>query len=372
MPDPSDTGDLIELLYEAPGEPERWQEFLATLAARLSDDTVAVILSAPRAGHPGILFAHGVSASLGRSDYLAPGRPQPDEVRGLEVGRVFRLRPGPGHDRLLSSRLFGDILGPAGVKADAGIGVALECAPHGIATLALFLARKEWQPSREDVALVRALSGHMARAMRLHDRIVRTDASTSTLLGALDRLVMGVVLLDREGLVSFANRSAADLLGTEPGLADLAVLGTDRDVRTRRLRAWLGSEQGPPEGASVVPDPRTGRPCQVLAAPILPKTPLGESNERFALGVFIGDAGPEGGDRIQALRELYRLTPAESRLALHLVADRSLEEAAGELGITVGTARTTLKRVFAKTGTNRQASLVRLLLSGPAQLRVDD
>jgi hypothetical protein len=42
-----------------------------------------------------------------------------------------------------------------------------------------------------------------------------------------------------------------------------------------------------------------------------------------------------------------------------------MEEAAGLLGITLSTARGVLKTIFAKTGTNRQASLVRLLLSGP-------
>jgi len=47
-----------------------------------------------------------------------------------------------------------------------------------------------------------------------------------------------------------------------------------------------------------------------------------------------------------------------------------VEELAEELGITPLTARTHLKRVFAKTGTTRQADLVSLLLSGPALLQL--
>jgi hypothetical protein len=48
-----------------------------------------------------------------------------------------------------------------------------------------------------------------------------------------------------------------------------------------------------------------------------------------------------------------------------------LSEAAAQLGIAQSTARTVLGRILGKTGTRRQASLVRLLLSGPAQLRSD-
>lgn len=48
-----------------------------------------------------------------------------------------------------------------------------------------------------------------------------------------------------------------------------------------------------------------------------------------------------------------------------------LDHAAEQLGIRVGTARNHLKSIFAKTGTSRQAQLVRLLLSGPPFVDVD-
>jgi DNA-binding CsgD family transcriptional regulator len=60
----------------------------------------------------------------------------------------------------------------------------------------------------------------------------------------------------------------------------------------------------------------------------------------------------------------YRLTPAETSLALELAAGRSLSDAAPRLGIRVNTARVQLRGIFEKTGTTRQAALVRLLLVG--------
>jgi DNA-binding CsgD family transcriptional regulator len=61
---------------------------------------------------------------------------------------------------------------------------------------------------------------------------------------------------------------------------------------------------------------------------------------------------------------LYKITPAEARLAARLAALRTVEEAADDLGVSVSTARSQLKSVFAKTGTRSQSELLMLLATG--------
>lgn len=60
--------------------------------------------------------------------------------------------------------------------------------------------------------------------------------------------------------------------------------------------------------------------------------------------------------------ERLGLTAAETRIATRLVDGRSPREIAAELGVGVSTVRTHLARIFAKTGTSRQAELVSFLL----------
>ena len=60
---------------------------------------------------------------------------------------------------------------------------------------------------------------------------------------------------------------------------------------------------------------------------------------------------------------LFDLTPAEARLAAVIAGGHPPRDAALRLGVTEATARTTLKRILAKTGTRRQADLVGLLKS---------
>jgi DNA-binding CsgD family transcriptional regulator len=62
------------------------------------------------------------------------------------------------------------------------------------------------------------------------------------------------------------------------------------------------------------------------------------------------------------LKVKFGLTPAQSRLVLRLVAGDSLRLSAAALGIGYETARTTLKSVFRKTSTHRQAELVTMII----------
>jgi DNA-binding CsgD family transcriptional regulator len=66
---------------------------------------------------------------------------------------------------------------------------------------------------------------------------------------------------------------------------------------------------------------------------------------------------------IDLLQRHFSLTLAEARLALHLVTGETLRSAAAKLSITYETARTSLKNIFRKTGTCRQAELVVVILT---------
>ncbi|RVD15145.1 helix-turn-helix transcriptional regulator, partial [Mesorhizobium sp. M4B.F.Ca.ET.017.02.2.1] len=71
------------------------------------------------------------------------------------------------------------------------------------------------------------------------------------------------------------------------------------------------------------------------------------------------------------LTTLFDLTPAEARVLLRIGSGLSAPRSAVALGIGENTLKTHLNRIFAKTGTRRQADLVKLIsdmgapLAGP-------
>ena len=68
------------------------------------------------------------------------------------------------------------------------------------------------------------------------------------------------------------------------------------------------------------------------------------------------------------LEGMFGMTPAEARLTEALVHGQSLQQYADARRVTMSTVRTQLKAATAKTGTRRQADLVRIVLTGPAIL----
>lgn len=66
-----------------------------------------------------------------------------------------------------------------------------------------------------------------------------------------------------------------------------------------------------------------------------------------------------------ALQDQFGFTPAEAALATDILAGNDLAASAARRRITLHTARAHLRRLFEKTGTRRQAALMRLLLLCP-------
>ena len=88
-------------------------------------------------------------------------------------------------------------------------------------------------------------------------------------------------------------------------------------------------------------------------------------NEPLAIA-YVRDPDRSDETRAKVLQRLYGLTPSQARLAEVLATGRSLRHAAKLLNITLVSARQYLKLVFQKTGTHRQAELVRKVLLTPS------
>jgi DNA-binding CsgD family transcriptional regulator len=357
--------DLLELLHQAPGKPPAWMAFLDALRDAISPDAAAVFSSNPTKERPGIVAGSGIGLRLVPfGDFLRPSVRHPT-ASALPAGGVRDLAA----DRFEETHLYREALAPAGLLPGPGLVVVLERDERHVKSGLFLLPRtKGWKPSPADRALVERLAPHMVLARRLHVRLVERRHDTEALLSAFDHLALGVVLLGADGRVTYANRSAADSLCIAPGFDEPAAT-TGADPRTEAWQRLVGPGRDWSRDAVVLPHPADGRLLQLVSAPFGWSAHGGLLGRRFARAVFIGDPKRRTGDPIGVLREIYGLTPGEARLTLLLLADCSVEEAARLLGNSPTTARSVLKRIFEKTGTNRQSALVRLLLAGFAQVR---
>ena len=112
----------------------------------------------------------------------------------------------------------------------------------------------------------------------------------------------------------------------------------------------------------MVPRREGRRPLSLLVAPLRRGHPWRPAPPATAI-VLIADPEQATATDGAHLRELYGLTATEARMAVALLDADRLQDIADRFGVSLSTIRIHLQRVFEKTGTHRQAELVRLLLA---------
>ncbi|MBN9020509.1 MAG: helix-turn-helix transcriptional regulator [Rhizobiales bacterium] len=213
-----------------------------------------------------------------------------------------------------------------------------------------------------EIELLARLGRHVEQALRVSLRITGLECENATLFSAVDAVDACLFALDDDGRVMIANAAAARSRDNYFLDGDEALVPQAPDER-ERLFATLAAAAAP--SSEVAPGPcvvtgRDGRRMAMWAIPVADgsQTRVGDGTRLLVFGSAL--------DRNHAidpsvLRDVFRLSLGEARLASLLGAGMEMREAATRLGVTEGTARIVLKRVFRKLGINRQAQLVQQL-----------
>ncbi len=210
--------------------------------------------------------------------------------------------------------------------------------------------------------------------LRLLETFGRLHMERSAIMEALNCMPIGVILVDRTARPFAMNSTAEIILSQNDGLMERrdGLAGVTYSV-TEALRALIdrmagiAAEQGEYTSSMLgLPRPSGRRSYSVVVSPLFIGTLFGRSEG--AAAVFVTDPEIEPNADYESLKQLYGLSPAEARVCMLIAQGKSLHEAADVMGIAVSTVRTHLKRIFSKTHTDRQADLVRLILTGLVHL----
>jgi DNA-binding CsgD family transcriptional regulator len=202
------------------------------------------------------------------------------------------------------------------------------------------------------------------------EELVRIRFERQALAAVLDYFPIGVIVLGSEGTELHRNRAARVLLGeiSSDG-ADLDPKENPNDLRAT-IRDLLSNsiEKGFSFHSLAFPPESIGGALQLLQVSL--RRHPDQTGESGAV-IFLSRPEQEREPNREILRRLYGLTPAEANVGSLLIAGSTIEDAAHELGVSITTARTHLRQLFNKTGTNRQAELVQRLLVGVSSLDLD-
>ena len=190
---------------------------------------------------------------------------------------------------------------------------------------------------------------------------------------ALDITDVGVVLLDQGLKLLFANSRARSLLDAGSGLrcegVQIAAETIDDNFKlqaalqhSRNFNLAQKHDALDRQRARLLSLRRKdGRRPLIVTVLAIERAAM--DSRDAAIILYVLDPSRDFLDLLAPLCIIYKLTKAEGRLAYLLTSGLPLVAAAAAMNVQEATARSYLKKIFLKTFTNRQADLVRLMLS---------
>ena len=304
----------------------------------------------------------------GRRDLLRPA------IMNAPAGTVLTNEMVVPRSEFVRTEFYADFAAPHGLidSIQARIFDAANSSYSGYVGISSSLKSGTFE--HEHVRLLALLLPHLSRAMQMQLRLARLGVEHDCALEVLDRLRHGVLVLDAQARVLHANSAAETILRKRDGLGVEPVsrqLRASAPGQTNALRRLVAQAATGHHGAIVSDRDRdhgvlrleraAEAPLLLCVVPLRAEAAWNVSRQPAVLLLLSVPENKASLPLLASLRALYGLTPAEAAVAGRIGQAEAVEAAAAAMGITPATLRWHLQRVFEKTGTARQAELVRLV-----------
>jgi PAS domain-containing protein len=360
---------LVGEIYDASLDPSRWTGVLEKICAFVPGMVGNIFIQDAVAKRANAGFSCGMNAVyidlyLAKYAKLNPVFPA---VLFRGIGEVFTTPDIIPDTQMRQSRFYKEWLKPQGLGS--AIGAVLEKSPTSCAVFAVIRAEDGRPPDGESIRRARLLVPHVQRAVLIGKAIDLQKATAEILADTIEALVAAVYLIDADCRIVHANRSALDLLALNDVVRSPSGLLRAQDAavdRTLNEVVAAASRRDDPvaraKGSSIA---LTGRGGERYVAHVLPLTSgerqkAGSSHSAVA-AVFVQKAALNLSTFPELLAKQFRVTPAELGVMLSIIEVGGVPEVARVLGLSQTTIKTHLRSIFAKTGTKRQAELVKLV-----------
>jgi DNA-binding CsgD family transcriptional regulator/PAS domain-containing protein len=209
---------------------------------------------------------------------------------------------------------------------------------------------------------------HVRRAALIGKAIDLKQAQVAKFTDILDSLSVGILLVDAGGRIVHANTAGHGILQAADVLraADGRLIASDAQVDQTLREAFTATESGDVAlGNKGLALPLTARDGGHHIVHMLPLASGRHRNARMVCGavaaLLVRKVEMEPPSLPTLISKTFSLTPTELRVLLAIVDVGGVPEVAEALGIAETRVRTHLGRLFDKTGTGRQADLVKLV-----------
>lgn len=373
------TRELIDYVYEAAVRPEAWRRVVAGISEIFEGSPVLLEVRLPRERSPLPRYSAGLREEyLSRySEYLQKDLSWSEGILRRLARRFVDLADVFDHIQLEQTDLYREWMEPQGLACLWPLSRALtneEDEP--VALLSVFRTAGQGAFATDEREEAEQYAPHLRRAVSVYQTLDAARRVDLALAEVMDRLPTGMLLLNSRRQVVVQNAAAERIVADTDGFhVDGGRPGAEDARENAALQALIADAMEVQadqalanHGFLSVSRPSGTRPFSLMVAPLRVGSASNASGD-VAVALFVSD--PERGrlSGSKMLEELYSLTPSEADLLQLLSMGMSLEEAAESRGVSMNTARSHVKHMFAKTGVSRQGELVRIMLAGLGSIR---
>lgn len=231
--------------------------------------------------------------------------------------------------------------------------------------------RPAWNAA--DRKRIERLLPYVRESVEVHKTIARSRYIAALARDLLNKSPRGILVLSDDGIIRMANTRAAAILADNDGVSEkngrLVIYCQAVAEKIRQYLDTVGAmnNEGLPEmDWNMVAKKRSGgRPYQLILGHMqLSEWHLESRHSNKVAVIHLHDPDRTIGVQPQQLSDLYGFTKAQARLAAKLFHGQTINEAAEALHISVNTARTHMRGIYARTGVRTQAELLGMLSSG--------
>jgi DNA-binding CsgD family transcriptional regulator len=225
-----------------------------------------------------------------------------------------------------------------------------------------------------DVRVIDEIIPHLKRALDIHAEFTRLRMQQDAMMKGLDRLVIGLILYDRNAHAVYMNPTAKSIIKSHPALAlnDDGLLLNDTSDNKNLHQTILHTASIDPEDswkqsvAIGITHPDVVAPLPLLVTPMHAHLLTSDLDfEGAKVAMFLSDPNLQQPISVNNLVSVYSLTPSEAQVAISIANGHSIDDIARTSNHSAHTIRSQLKSTFKKTGVSRQSELIKLLLTGP-------
>jgi len=359
---------LIGDIYDAALDPTQWSRVLPK-SAQFVGGSAAALFSKNAANEGGdAAYQCGIEPyyqQLYFEKYI--------ELDPLTTGQFFAKIGQPlsvadimPYDQFLETRAYQEWARPQGL-VDA-LNVALD--KTATITTMYCVSQREQDGGVDDGKRrrMRLVVPHVRRAVLIGQVIDLKTAEAATFADAADGLGAAMFFVDATAHIVHANARGHAMLaqGSLLRVVDGKLVPDDASAEQALNEIYAMAERGDAAvGVKGIAVPLMALDGERHVAHVLPLTSGARrragTSYAAAAAVFVQRAALDAPSPQEVIGKLYKLTPSELRVLLTIVQVGGPAEAAEALGIAESTAKTHLHRLFVKTGTKRQADLVKLM-----------